>query len=103
MREVTEIELAAASSFTRRILPSLGFGDVINKSYIESKLGVSCGTRLLHVTSSLARSESARLLPVAKPASRFTAGGLTAVSGKLSITAAATTNQKKCLTTLWLQ
>jgi hypothetical protein len=54
MIEVTEIELAAASSFTRRTLPIPELGLVTNKSYIDSKLGVSCGT------SFVARHEQAR-------------------------------------------
>jgi hypothetical protein len=44
MREVTEIELAPAISFKRRAFLGFELGLVINNSYMDSKLGVSCKT-----------------------------------------------------------
>jgi len=44
MREVTEIELAAALSLKRRAFLGFELGLVINNSYLDSKLGVSCKT-----------------------------------------------------------
>jgi hypothetical protein len=62
MREATEIKLTAALSFERRDFFGLGLGDVINKSYMDSKLGVSCKTLFV------ARHEQSRAFTICSTA-----------------------------------
>jgi hypothetical protein len=62
MREVTEIELTAAISFMRRAFLGFELGLVINNSYMDSKLGVSCKTLFV------ARHEQSRAFTICSTA-----------------------------------